>query len=147
VSASNPDRAAVRAFMTAGCEPRPLDSNPIAIGLQAMLLAADAEVGTVTVRFEAGVPHLQGAGNVHGGVVATMLDLATALAALARLADDQSPATVSLNVCMLRPVAPGPLTATAQVDRAGRRIVHASAQLVGREGALLATATAVMAIV
>ena len=145
--ASNPDREVVRAFLIGGGRPQAIDSNPIALGLQATLTAANAQDGTVTIRFEAGAQHLQGAGQVHGGVVATMLDLATALSVLARLPADQNPATVSLNVSMLRPVAPGVVTATAQVDRAGRRIVHASARLADGAGALLASASAVFAIV
>ena len=145
--ASNPDREVVRAFLAGGSKPRAIDSNPIATGLHATLMAASAQEGSVTIRFEANAQHLQGAGQIHGGVVATMLDLATALAVLARLPADQNPATVSLNVSMLRPVAPGLIIAAAQVDRAGRRIVHASARLFDGAGVVLASATAVFAVV
>ena len=42
---------------------------------------------------------------------------------------------------------PGIIIAAAQVDRAGRRIVHASARLFDGAGVVLASATAVFAVV
>ena len=106
-----------------------------------MRRAAPAEL-----RFEPGVEHLQGAGNVQGGVVATMLDFALAFAVSARLPAAQTHATVSLTVNYIRAVGPGPVTVIAEVDRVGKRLGFAGARLSTTNGDVSATATAIMAI-
>ena len=76
-----------------------------------------------------------------------MLDYAMALAAFSRAAPGQSFATVSLTTHFLRSTLPGPHRARAKLDRMGARMSFASAELIREgDGALLATATAVMAI-
>lgn len=134
-------------LLRGGGQPRMIDSNPVAVALRAMLVTVDAKRGAAELRFEPGVEHLHGAGNVQGGVVATMLDFALAFALSARLPMEQTHATASLNVHFIRAVGLGSVTATAQVDRVGRRLGFASARLCATaSGDLLATATSVMAI-
>jgi uncharacterized protein (TIGR00369 family) len=112
-----------------------------------MLVSVDAKRGAAELRFEPGAEHLQGAGNVQGGVVATMLDFALSFALSARLTREQTHATASLTVHYLRAVSPGSVTVTAEVDRVGKRLGFASARLCSTaSGDVLATATGVMAI-
>jgi uncharacterized protein (TIGR00369 family) len=143
----NPDREVLRAFQGAGGRAVAIDSNPVAAALGATLVSVAAPSGEVKIRFHPGAAHLQGAGSVHGGVVATMLDLALAFAAFATLAPEQAPVTASLTVNLLRAVAPGVVSVTARLDRTGRRLLHGTASLADSDGALLATASAVMAVV
>lgn len=124
-----------------------MDSNPLARSLNAVLVTVDTQRGAVELHFEPGAEHVQGAGQVQGGVVATMLDFALAFALLARLPADLTHATASLTINYVRAVDPGPVTATAQVDRVGKRLGYANARLASTaSGELLATASAVMAI-
>ncbi|MGY1620429.1 PaaI family thioesterase [Geodermatophilus sp. SYSU D00691] len=103
--------------------------------------AEQAEDGRATVRFEATDEHLNPAGTVHGGVLATLVDTAMGLAVRTATGDGDVPATSQLTVTYLRPGKPGPLTVTAQVrtrgehltvcdadvEQEGREIVHAVA--------------------
>ena len=133
-------------LLRGGGQPQLIDSNPVAIGLRAMLVAVDPERGSAELRFEPGVEHLQGAGSVQGGIIATMLDFALSFAVSARLSEELSHTTASLNVHYLRAVAAGPVTVLAEVDRVGKRLGFASARLLSATGELLATGTAVLAI-
>src|SRR5450755_476300 len=143
----NRDREFIESLLGGGAHPQVIDSNPLALALQAVLVTVAAPRGAVELRFETGAQHLQGTGQVQGGVVATMLDFALAFALLARLPADVTHATASLTINYVRAVDPGPVTATAQVDRVGKRLGYASARLASTaSGELLATASAVMAI-
>ncbi len=79
----------------------------------------DDGVGRVVV--EAGDEHLNPHGTVHGGVLATMLDVAMGTAVDA--AGGDSPVTVSLTVTYLAPGRPGRLEATAKVRKRGKRLL------------------------
>ncbi|MBV8512799.1 MAG: PaaI family thioesterase, partial [Xanthobacteraceae bacterium] len=97
--------------------------------------------------FEPGREFLQGNGVVQGGIVTAMLDMTAAFAVLATLPDDRTAATASLTVSFLSAVRPGPLLATGLVERAGRRLIFARAQLESApDGTLLATASVVMSV-
>jgi len=110
----------------------------------AQRLGAEAEAtgdGTARVRFEAREEHLNPAGTLHGGVLATLVDTAMGTAIRSATGDDDVPATSQLTVTYLRPGKPGPLEVTAQVrtkgehltvcdadvEQGGRAIVHAVA--------------------
>ena len=65
--------------------------------------------------------HLNPHGTVHGGVLATMLDVAMG-EAVAQAGGDR-PVTVSLTVTYLEPGREGRLEATAQVRKRGKRLL------------------------
>jgi uncharacterized protein (TIGR00369 family) len=144
----NPDRLVIAAFLAGDGSPCMIDSNPLARGLRAELVAVESASGAVEMRFLAGPEHLQGAGQVQGGLIAAMLDFALAFALLARLPPDTTHATASLNVHFIRAVSAGALSASARVERLGGRLGFASARLcrTTTDGELLATATAAMAL-
>lgn len=80
------------------------------------LQVEDGEVVVV-----AGEEHLNPHGSVHGGLLATMLDVAMGQA-VAR-AGGESPATVALSLTYLEPGRAGRLSATARVRKRGKRLI------------------------
>ncbi len=83
--------------------------------------------GTSTVVVDAGEEHLNPHGTVHGGVLATMIDVAMGTAVATTGGD--SPVTVSLTVTYLEPGRPGRLTATARVRKRGKRLIVVEAEV------------------
>ena len=80
------------------------------------LQVEDGEVVVV-----AGEEHLNPHGSVHGGLLATMLDVAMGQAVAQ--AGGESPATVALALTYLEPGRPGRLSATARVRKRGKRLI------------------------
>jgi acyl-coenzyme A thioesterase PaaI-like protein len=68
----------------------------------------DAEEGRSRIRLEAGDRHLNPAGTVHGGAIATLVDM---------------------KVTYLEPATPGTLVVDAQVRKRGRRITIVEAEV------------------
>jgi len=85
------------------------------------------EEGTGRVVLDAAEQHLNPHGSVHGGVLATMLDVAMGTAVAT--AGGDSPVTVSLAVTYLEPGRPGRLTANARVRKRGKRLIIVEAQV------------------
>ena len=141
----NPDQALLKRFLADPATALAIDSNPLGSALRAKLLERKGD--TLQIAFEPGREFLQGNGVVQGGIVTAMLDMTAAFAVLATLPDDRTAATASLTVSFLSAVRPGPLLATGLVERAGRRLIFARAQLESApDGTLLATASVVMSV-
>ena len=83
--------------------------------------------GTGRVLLDAGDDHLNPGGTVHGGVLATMLDVAMGTAVAT--AGGESPVTVSLTVTYLEPGRPGRLVASARVRKRGKRLLVVEGQV------------------
>ena len=101
------------------------------------------EEGTGRVVLEAGDEHLNPHGTVHGGVLATMLDVAMGTAVAT--AGGDSPVTVSLTVTYLEPGKPGKLEATARVRKRGKRLILVEAEVV-QDGDVVADALATFSV-
>ena len=103
------------------------------------------EHGRVVFTFQASEQFANPFGTVHGGILATVLDSAMGMAALTAMPDGASAPTFALEVKYVRPVATdaGLLRAEGVVVHAGRRVVTAEGRLVGLDGRLFATATAI----
>ena len=99
--------------------------------------------GTGRVVLDAGEEHLNPHGTVHGGLLATMIDVAmgTAVATTGK----ESPVTVSLTVTYLEPGQPGRLTATAKVRKRGKRLMVVEAEVV-QGGDVVADALATFSV-
>jgi uncharacterized protein (TIGR00369 family) len=82
----------------------------------------------------------QNQGVVHGGVVASLIDTASAFAVVAQLEPDERVTTTDLTIHYLRPVFSGRLTATARTVRAGRRLFVLSVEVMDDRKKLVATA-------
>jgi uncharacterized protein (TIGR00369 family) len=95
------------------------------------------EDGTSTVVVDAADDHLNPHGSVHGGVLATMIDVAMGTAVATT--GGESPVTVSLAVTYLSPGRPGRLEATARVRKRGKRLMVVEAEVV-QDGEVVADA-------
>ena len=110
-------------------------------------LGARAEVaddGSALLRFSAREEHLNQAGTLHGGVMATLVDTAMG-AAVRSTVNDDVPATSQLTVTYLRPGKPGNLTVTARVRSRGEHLTVCDAD-VEQDGRSLVHAVATFAL-
>ena len=98
-------------------------------------VALRVEGGAVVV--DAAEEHLNPRGTVHGGLLATMLDVAMGEAVAE--AGGERPVTVALTVTYLEPGRPGRLEATARVRKRGRRLLVVEGEVV-QDGDVLADA-------
>jgi uncharacterized protein (TIGR00369 family) len=101
--------------------------------------------GGARLAFEAREEHLNPAGTLHGGVLATLVDTAMGQAVRTTTGGDDVPATSQLTVTYLRPGRPGPLTVTATVRTRGEHLTVVEAE-VEQEGKAVAHALATFAL-
>jgi uncharacterized protein (TIGR00369 family) len=95
---------------------------------------------------EVGDHHLNRAGRVHGGLLATLADIAVSRAAWGQVPDGATIATADLHIAYLGNVNAGAwVEAWPSVDRVGRAVVHASC-LVESDGEQLAKVLATIAV-
>ncbi|QSF56954.1 PaaI family thioesterase [Nocardioides sp. zg-1228] len=104
----------------------------------------EATDGRSTLTVEADERHLNAAGTVHGGMLATLVD-ATMGAAIRSAVDGETPATSQLTLTYLRPGRPGPLEVTARVRKRGDSLTVCEAD-VEQEGRTLVHALATFAL-
>jgi uncharacterized protein (TIGR00369 family) len=83
--------------------------------------------GRARVAVRADKRHVNPSGAVHGGVIATLVDIAMSAAVQSMSRDDETPVTIEMKVNYLEPGHPGLLVAVADVRKRGRRftVVHA----------------------
>lgn len=103
-----------------------------------------ADEGSARIAFEVGEEHLNPAGTLHGGVLATLVDTAMG-AAVRTAAGDDVPATSQLTVTYLRPGKPGPLQVTARVRTKGEHLTVTEAD-VEQDGKSIVHAVATFAL-
>jgi uncharacterized protein (TIGR00369 family) len=104
-----------------------------------------AQDGSARLRFEARADHLNPAGTLHGGVLATLVDTAMGQAVRSAAGDDDVPATSQLTVTYLRPGRPGPLEVSATVRTRGEHLTVCEAD-VEQDGRSLVHAVATFAL-
>jgi uncharacterized protein (TIGR00369 family) len=100
---------------------------------------------SATLELEVDDRHLNPAGAVHGGLLATLVDT-TMGAAVRSTTDDASPATSQLTVTYLRPGKPGRLQVSAKVGKRGESLTVCEAE-VEQEGKTLVHALATFALI
>ena len=143
----NPDQALIHRFVQQGGAAMAVDSNPMAQALQSTLLRVDRNLGEVEIAFEPAGLFIQGTGVLQGGAVTAMLDFAMAFAVLAKLSPQGSCATTNLNTSFLRAAPQGRYRAIGVVDRCGRTMAFARAQLLEEKtGNLVATASSSLVV-
>lgn len=99
--------------------------------------------GQIEISFDVPETTIQGNGVVEGGALMTMLDYSMAFAVLSKLPFGQTCATTSITVNMLAAANPVRLTVNARVERVGRSVAFARAELTDpRRKLLLATSSA-----
>lgn len=89
--------------------------------------------------------HLNLAGTVHGGVLASLVDMAMGEAVRSSTGEDDVPATSQLTITYLRPGSSGSLSVTATVSKQGADLTICEAD-VEQEGETLAHAMATFAV-
>ncbi|WP_040339792.1 PaaI family thioesterase [Candidatus Blastococcus massiliensis] len=119
------------------------DGGGFAGRLGATVEAADD--GSARVAFEVTEEHLNPAGTLHGGVLATLVDTAMGTAVRTATGDDDVPATSQLTVTYLRPGKPGALQVTARVRTKGEHLTVCEAD-VEQDGRAIGHAVATFAL-
>jgi uncharacterized protein (TIGR00369 family) len=104
-----------------------------------------ADDGSARISFEAREEHLNPAGTLHGGVLATLVDTAMGTAVRSTIEDRDVPATSQLTVTYLRPGRPGTVEVTARVRTRGEHLTVCEAD-VEQDGRSLAHAVATFAL-
>lgn len=105
----------------------------------------DRRDGSCVVTLDLQPPHLNRHGILHGGIVATVLDVVCGNTA-SQFFDRENHAalvTVSLTLSYVAAVRGGRITGTASVTGGGASIAHVFGELHDEDGRLLATATGV----
>ena len=108
-------------------------------------VVGEVDEGSARVDFEAADEHLNPAGTVHGGVLATLVDTAMGTAVRSLTEDGDVPATSQLTVTYLRPGRPGPMVVTARVRTRGEHLTVCDAD-VEQDGRSLVHAVATFAL-
>lgn len=105
----------------------------------------DQRDGSCRVMLDLMPQHLNRHGILHGGIVATLLDVVCGNTASAYFDHTLHPAlvTVSLNITYIAAARAGQVTATAQASGGGRSIAFVNGEIRGEDGNLLATAAGV----
>lgn len=106
---------------------------------------ADAGDGGSRLSLEVTEEHLNPAGTLHGGVLATLVDTAMGQAVRTVTGEDDVPATSQLTVTYLRPGRPGALAVTAAVRSRGEHLTVCEAD-VEQDGEAIAHAVATFAL-
>ena len=97
---------------------------------------SESGVGSVSLAVQP--HHLQGAGQVHGGLIAALVDTAFFRAVRSTLSPGQGTTTVELKVNFLESVNSGRLTATAKIIGNSDRLKVADVEVVSEDGRLIA---------
>lgn len=108
-----------------------------------------AEKGKVSCAFDPAEFHYNALGTVHGGVIATVIDIVMGSAVHSTLKVGQGFTTLTLELKYHRAVTAksGRLNATAEVVTRGRDIVTAEAKLSDKNDRLFAAATSTLLII
>jgi uncharacterized protein (TIGR00369 family) len=107
--------------------------------------APEAADGKATLAMEVDDRHLNPAGTVHGGLLATLVDT-TMGSAIRSAVGEETPATSQLSLTYLRPGKPGRLVVTATVRKRGENLTVCEAD-VEQDGTSLVHALATFALI
>ena len=115
-----------------------LDSSPFinSLGLKIETLDLDRETLTLRMPFQGAIERMRGAGQIHGGAVASLVDTAGCFALIMRKMD--AVPTVNFRVDYLRPSVKTDLLAVAAVRRAGSNFGLVDIDVHNDEGDLVA---------
>ena len=97
------------------------------------LSVEDASAGSVRLGWRAGPEHLNLQGLVHGGVLATLADVAMGLAVRTAIEPGRRHVTIELAIHYVRPAAQGDIEVLGRVIRVGSQIGFAEADVVQGE--------------
>lgn len=105
------------------------------------------DMDTAEVTLDTAKCHLQPFANVHGGVLASLIDTATFWAAFLRLPENTGLVNVDLKLNYLKPVQSGiQLKAAGRTLRHGKRVSYAEAPVFDQHGDMVAHGTSTLMI-
>lgn len=111
------------------------------------IVPGDFADGVASLRLVIDERHLRSQGIVHGGVLATLVDVALGASAATTLPDGHDLVTAQLNMNFLKPVRVGDeLTATGTVLHRGRRTAVSQVQITTADGTAVAVGTGTLMI-
>jgi uncharacterized protein (TIGR00369 family) len=108
------------------------------------ITAVTATDGEARAELQVESRHLNPAGTVHGGVMATLVDTAMGAAVRSTTDDGEVAATIQLTIAYLRPGREGLLTVNARVGKQGEHVLVCEAE-VEQDGQTLIEALATFA--
>lgn len=100
----------------------------------------EIERGAATLRLAMRDELMRNGGIAHGGVIASLIDTASAFAVMSGLEPDKTTTTIDLTIQYLRPLSKGQARAQARILRAGRRVAVVSVDVTDDSEKLAATA-------
>jgi uncharacterized protein (TIGR00369 family) len=113
--------------------------------LSIRLVKIDEKGSTVKIRLKN--KHKNMWDNVHGGVIASLVDIACALSVIPFLKDGETMVSVVLQVQYFAPaVVKGDLTGIGKVINQGKRLMNTDAEILDMDGHLVAKGTSVLRI-
>jgi uncharacterized protein (TIGR00369 family) len=118
---------------------RRIAASPFHAGLG--ISVEHAAAGDVRLGWEARPDHRNLQGLVHGGILATLVDIAMGLAVRTVVGPTRRHVTIDLHVQYLRPARPGPLQALGSVVRVGTNVGFAEGSVMDAAGRLLIRAS------
>ncbi|MCH6267965.1 PaaI family thioesterase [Neobacillus citreus] len=80
-------------------------------------------------------------GVLHGGIIATILDMGMALAATTVLSEEEYTTTLDFHTCYLRPMFGKVLRGKGKIVKKGKRVMVVTAEAYDEHGELIATST------
>lgn len=98
--------------------------------------------GKLGVELEVSENLIQVYGNIHGGVIASVLDSAIAVAINQQLGPGEGAVTVEIKINYLRPVSKGKIRGEGSVIQKGRKIIVAQGEIRDESGQMVAFGTA-----
>jgi uncharacterized protein (TIGR00369 family) len=120
---------------------------PVAALLGWKLIDINVAEKWIKLSFDAKPEFLNPMGNIQGGILAAMLDDTMGPLVVATTNGESFGPTIDLNVSFIRPVKPGPITATAQITGMGTRVAFMEGKLFDANERLCARATATALLV
>src|SRR3954454_6318816 len=117
------------------------DAAPGGVAGRRGMTVQDADDGAATLGFEVRDEHLNPAGTLHGGIVATLVDTAMGQVVRTTTGADEVAATSQLTVTYLRLGKPGALVGTGRVLPRGQHLTVCDAD-VEQDGEAVAHAVA-----
>ncbi|HTG47352.1 MAG TPA: PaaI family thioesterase [Actinomycetota bacterium] len=105
------------------------------------LTVVDADQGSVRLGWLAREEHRNLQGLVHGGLLATLADVAMGLAVRTAIEPGRRHVTIELGVHYVRPAAPGAVSAIGRVVRVGTQIAFAEADVLDAHDRLVVRGT------
>ena len=126
----------------------PMENVPIGALMGFSSIDID-EVGQVTFTITPQEFHYNPLGTVHGGLAATLLDSCNSISANCQVDKGFLTMTTDIRVNYLRPmtIKTGEVTATAKIEKVGRKVIFVNGSLIDKNGTLYASASSTELVV